>query len=821
MTDPTDPSNPPVQLDKPRCHFLESLEGRLHDIQSLWIAYQSEPSAARLQAFHMATHRLKCGSGLHGYLDLHVAASRVEKLLIDGRADRRLLSSGEAERVTVAIRRLAMAERTLVVPQLLSLQVGMNPSRHRGALYLLEDDPNQASRIMAQLAAHGYSLIHLETMKGLREACVQAVPDAIIADIGLMLPKGEESIEEGRSIFAGLSHSPPVLFTSMLRDGKTRLAALRAGGQGYFVKPLDYTGLLLQMEELLRLSKTQEAQRVLIVDDDAEFVALAEQASRAIGFASRIVADPKDVIDAMYEFQPHVVVLDLFSSVIDGVAAVRLLQQERQFVQIPILFVTVFQEFVTAFQEADRGFWGLDIPHHELLKKPLNMVQFQSTLKSLAANVQRRFDEQHFLSCVDPATGFHWDEYFSRYMEAVLCLENDQHAGHWVACVRLMARNGGHKAWKIRHHRAVFGSETRLASAVLDDPVLGDAGPWGCLFIFKTHVQKVAEACQKFLQQLLAGMRCRLPELGSWEGGVGVVYWNEGAVPQLQQQASTLAIMARSEAQDGVRLSDLAAARIVAEHDKDYWRRELEHCIEERRLFCLFQPIASFMGDHVSRYGVLLRLRSRERDEVLRPELFLMQADLQGLFPLINCWLVANALHQISRREQKRMPTELFVQVSRHSIRDRRFVNWLDNHLRQKGGHPQACVLTFQQADLRDNPLESRNCLMALHGLGFQIMLDRFDGSEAGFQCLGQLPVNIVRLAPNLVFDLRERQASFRDMANIVDRLHEADVKVLVGFVEDSQILSILFQQQVDMVQGFFLAMPDMDMDYEFQTKLG
>ncbi|CAK0760571.1 hypothetical protein CCP4SC76_3320005 [Gammaproteobacteria bacterium] len=95
-------------------------------------------------------------------------------------------------------------------------------------------------------------------------------------------------------------------------------------------------------------------------------------------------------------------------------------------------------------------------------------------------------------------------------------------------------------------------------------------------------------------------------------------------------------------------------------------------------------------------------------------------------------------------------------------------------------------------------------------------MMSHFQGDPEAWHCLEQLPVDFVKLAPRLTLDLHKQRSAATALASHVNRLHDAGVKVLVGFVEDAGTLPLLYQQRVDLVQGFFLASPETDMNFEF-----
>ncbi|KOR32186.1 hypothetical protein TI05_08885 [Achromatium sp. WMS3] len=795
-----------------RANYLKSLPNKINEIESLWTNCKADYTIQNLQALHMSVHKLNGSSGSYGLHKISTAASQLESLLIQTikTTEYETPSSNEIELLNKAVANLITAPRTVTDIENALPQIAKPKLQDvTGTIYLLEDDLDQATLLTTQLTAHGYQISHFETVNGLREACALQAPGAIIADI--MLPEGEHAgIEAITAIHADLHQPPPVLFVSALKDSKTRLAALRAGGRGYFSKPLDYTRLLLQLEDFLR--PNYEERRVLIVDADQDFITLSEKIVQDANFVVRSITDPMTVVDVMYEFQPHVVVIDMLMPEVNGLELAGLLRQETQFIQTPIIFVTVDKE-------ASQQLLTFENAQYDLIDKSVDMDKFQILLKKRVSEFEHRLKMQQFLLRVDPATGFYQPEYFSQYIDAILQTHEDRKVIYWLAGIKLQVSGDRYKTWNNRHNRAVFGSEIRSASTAIDKAIIGASEFWECLLFFQApQAIQATKNCQQIRNQLLTKLKLRLPEINPEKCGVGLVRWDgKKTVSQMSHQAVSLASLAQQEA-TGMRINDPAAMQNIMEQDKAYWQRELKQCIEEKRLFILFQPIIANIRDNIEYYEILLRLQSSDHKKVLLPESFIIQADIRGMLPFINRWVIANALFRIDRQIRKGRFIKLFVHMSRHTIGNKHFVNWLKNYLqknyRSLGRHYSSeCVLMYQQSDLQRDLETSLTILKELQQLGFQIMLNNFQGDTKAWQTVEQSFVDIVKLTPNFTLNICKNPSVAANLISTVERLHAIKIKVMVGFIEDAESFKLLFKHNIDLLQGFFLAHPEKQMN--------
>ena len=129
----------------------------------------------------------------------------------------------------------------------------------------------------------------------------------------------------------------------------------------------------------------------------------------------------------------------------------------------------------------------------------------------------------------------------------------------------------------------------------------------------------------------------------------------------------------------------------VMSYDK-VWVKHIKAALMENRFRLVQQPIASLQGEDPGMFDVLVRMIDPQGREVL-PSEFMAAAGRNDLLKNIDRWVVGASLSFAAQKK----PECLFVRLSRETVRDRGFVEWLDNHLRSSRAEPQR--LCFQSTE--------------------------------------------------------------------------------------------------------------------------
>ncbi len=117
---------------------------------------------------------------------------------------------------------------------------------------------------------------------------------------------------------------------------------------------------------------------ILIVEDEPKIAELLADYLRAAGHEPRIIADGRDVVPAVRERMPDIILLDLMLPGRDGIDICREL---RSFTQVPIIMVTARVE------EVDR-LLGLELGADDYICKPFSPREVVARVKALLRRLQ-------------------------------------------------------------------------------------------------------------------------------------------------------------------------------------------------------------------------------------------------------------------------------------------------------------------------------------------------------------------------------------------------------------------------------------------------
>src|ERR1700751_4701392 len=121
-------------------------------------------------------------------------------------------------------------------------------------------------------------------------------------------------------------------------------------------------------------------------------------------------------------------------------------------------------------------------------------------------------------------------------------------------------------------------------------------------------------------------------------------------------------------------------------------------------------------------FDVLVRMIDTQGREVL-PSEFMAAAGRNDLLKNIDRWVVGASLSFAAQKK----PACLFVRLSKETLRDTAFVEWLDNHLRSSRAEPQRlCFQTTEESAASYLPqvtalsaaLRERRFRFAIEGFG-------------------------------------------------------------------------------------------------------
>ena len=249
----------------------------------------------------------------------------------------------------------------------------------RKPVYLALQDAERAERLAQQLEFFGVHAQLCEHAAAFRAAMAERHPAALLMDVdfagaGLGLALAEE-------VQAGLAHKLPVLFFSPEdTDTPTRLAAARAGGQEFFSGTLDASGVLEKIEMLTRVAH-YDPFRVLIVDDSRAQAAHTEMVLNGAGIVTRALTAPLSVMAELAEFQPDLIILDMYMPECLGTELAKVIRQHERHVSVPIIYLS-------AEDDLDKQLDAMSEGGDDFLTKPIKPRHLIATVRNRAARAR-------------------------------------------------------------------------------------------------------------------------------------------------------------------------------------------------------------------------------------------------------------------------------------------------------------------------------------------------------------------------------------------------------------------------------------------------
>lgn len=251
----------------------------------------------------------------------------------------------------------------------------------RNLIVIVEIEGEFARELAVQLGHFGFELQMYERMEELAAIPDKRRPAAVILD--LSAPAGERAgAEAAGMVREAFSPEVPVVFVSNRSDVSSRLEAVRAGCSGYFVKPVDYSEIVTTLDRITRVEP--EPYRILIVDDEKEAAAIHSASLESAGMETVTVVHPMEVMAHLVEFQPDVILMDVYMPGCSGLELAAVIRQEEAFVGIPIVFLsreTDRMKQIAALGEGGDDFYPKPVPPDQLVAAVTARAQRGRTLR--------------------------------------------------------------------------------------------------------------------------------------------------------------------------------------------------------------------------------------------------------------------------------------------------------------------------------------------------------------------------------------------------------------------------------------------------------
>lgn len=204
-------------------------------------------------------------------------------------------------------------------------------------------------------------------------------PGAFITDIHFVR---EHNGLELMSHFVKLKQpDAPMIFITQEETAsiEQRLEAHRAGGLRFFVKP--DTSQLIRALEKYASPIPEPAYKVLIVEDSKSQAFFCDKVLSKAGMETHVITDPLLILSALEEFQPEIIVMDMYMPGCSGTEVAGVIRQQSQYIGVPILFLSGEGNVDIQLKAMSQG-------GDDFLTKPINPDHLAITVQNRASRAR-------------------------------------------------------------------------------------------------------------------------------------------------------------------------------------------------------------------------------------------------------------------------------------------------------------------------------------------------------------------------------------------------------------------------------------------------
>ncbi|RKX74310.1 MAG: response regulator receiver protein [Spirochaetes bacterium] len=375
--------------------FWSQLPKRLDEMQNILEEIRKErKNTEKAKRLHLLAHKLYGAGATFGNADIAETSRKMEVLLEVVLEKQEELTEDRIVELDTFIKELnylyinkkseiSMEQREKQIERTVN---GLPTEGEKNVLLLGVGDRAHKEDLIDQLGYFGFSIKPMQNATELQEYLqnTKERKQPVIVETSF-LDSSSGVMSELSAIKKKFWGMVSFIFISKHEDFDTRLRAVRAGGDAFFLYPIDITRLIDRIESLTD-KKDNHPFHILIVDDDPEQVSYYALVLQQAGMITSVASDPKQVVKVLIEAKPELILMDMYMPGCKGPELASIIRQQEAFVSIPIVFLSVEKDTdkqLTAIQCGGDDFLTKPIKPEHLIASITNRAERTRSMRYL------------------------------------------------------------------------------------------------------------------------------------------------------------------------------------------------------------------------------------------------------------------------------------------------------------------------------------------------------------------------------------------------------------------------------------------------------
>ncbi|MGH1462816.1 MAG: EAL domain-containing protein [Neptuniibacter sp.] len=301
---------------------------------------------------------------------------------------------------------------------------------------------------------------------------------------------------------------------------------------------------------------------------------------------------------------------------------------------------------------------------------------------------------------------------------------------------------------------------------------------------------------------------------------IGITLINDNSPPtdEILSRAAYAARNAKEDASLGENVS-LFSSSTPFELDNDEMKRVCR-AVEAKELKLLFQPVVNLANENQTEqhYEVLLRMLEEDQVEISPNDFRNAMSDPDTVIK-VDRWVIERSLLLLKETLGSNQKNVLFINISVHSIEDKKLLLWLSELLEDHKIPPEQIVFQISNSDVAIAPKQARFFAKFLHKIHCRICIKHFGSAPYDREVLKKINADYIKLDGLYIQELGKDERQDEQFFQLVKGLSDTGKITIAPLVEDTRAMVTLWKAGVGYVQGYYLQPPREKMDYDFFAK--
>lgn len=665
-------------------------------------------------------------------------------------------------------------------------------------LYLGQDE-SLARRLDPLLQRRRMGLVHATTSRSSRE--LVAGCDLLLIDAAALSP-GEPLKDLTQDLREAAGQAIPLVVITEGRSIEARLDALRADAAACVTAPVVPSELAERLAQVSRPIGKVPA-RVLVVEDSATQAIMIERILKGAGFSTRILNNSLGVIEALDDFRPDLVLMDLHMPGATGAELAAIIREQDGFAATPIVFLSNERDQEVQVQALSMG-------GDAFITKPIEAELLIKVLTQRIASMRALRERIDVADHRDPDTGLASRRYFMSRLERAMGEPDIEEHGNGVLMLALdeinrLTETLGAAGTCLVHDRVGTLVQGRLGAGDLgtrlDDRhivIIAQRAGDSDLVAFGEELRHAIEAYPLVIGGKTLSVTASV--------GIGTFRPSVDDAVQLIGRAGEACAEALTGGGNQVVFHSPEtfdeAEQAREDHMANVIRRALDSPGGKPGIELFYQPIVAVKPGS-RHYLEVLPVLNVGRVETIAADEFLPVAERSGQIAAVDRLIMARALAALSEQAQAQPRLRMLVPQHVAAIANRDWVHWVRGQISAHGLGQRRPIVEIGIADVLKQRQVAPLPLKMLHKIGLKVCLTGVEHNPVSLDLVTDLQPQFVKLAPEVTRDIKPDRLN-----RLVEQLKGAGPQIIACGIDAPDQIAPIWASGIHYAQGALIQEP-------------